>query len=136
MFAVTYLIYILAWESLVLGGCSYLVFWRGADPHWFWFAVFLTFCALNPKKWCSLFHPRVSLSRIGRGHMRKLTMSMCASRDYLQGYNKAVDDASKEMDALQARVAELEAAMERIIAGPYAGQFASAADVAVEALKR
>ena len=36
----------------------------------------------------------------------------------------------------QARVAELEAAMERIIAGPYAGQFASAADVAVEALKR
>ena len=68
--------------------------------------------------------------------MRKLTMSMCASRDYLQGYNKAVDDASKEMDALQARGAELEAAMERIIAGPYAGQFASAADVAVEALKR
>jgi hypothetical protein len=68
--------------------------------------------------------------------MQKLTMSMCASRDYLQGYNKAVDDASKEMDALQARVAELEAAMERIIAGPYAGQFASAADVAAEALKR
>lgn len=44
--------------------------------------------------------------------MQKLTMSMCASRDYLQGYNKAVDDASKEMDALRARVAELEAAIE------------------------
>lgn len=37
---------------------------------------------------------------------------------------------------LEARVAELEAAMERIIAGPYAGQFASAVDVAAEALNR
>lgn len=37
---------------------------------------------------------------------------------------------------LEARIAELEAAMERIIAGPYAGQFGSAVEVAAEALKR
>jgi hypothetical protein len=46
----------------------------------------------------------------------------------------------ERLDALvatkEARVVELEAAMERIIAGPYAGQFASAVDVAVEAMKR
>ena len=30
--------------------------------------------------------------------MRKLTMSMCANRDYLEGYNRAVDDAAKDMD--------------------------------------
>ena len=45
-------------------------------------------------------------------------------------------DVIEERNDLRARVAELEAAMERIIAGPYAGQFASAADVAAEALNR
>ena len=40
--------------------------------------------------------------------MQKLTMSMCANRDYLEGYNRAVDDAAKDMDAIRARVAELE----------------------------
>ena len=41
--------------------------------------------------------------------MRKLTMSMCANRDYLEGYNRAVDDAAKDIDALRA-------ALEAIIA--------------------
>ena len=41
-----------------------------------------------------------------------------------------------DLTELRARVAELEAAMERIIAGPYAGQFGSAVEVAAEALKR
>ena len=31
--------------------------------------------------------------------MRKLTMSMCASRDYMLGYNKAVDDFGDELDS-------------------------------------
>ena len=30
--------------------------------------------------------------------MRKLSMSMCASRDYMEGYNKAVDDAKNVID--------------------------------------
>ena len=33
--------------------------------------------------------------------MRKLSMSMCASRDYMQGYNKAVDDGQTEMEAIR-----------------------------------
>ena len=40
-----------------------------------------------------------------------------------------------EIFRLRARVAELEAALERIIAGPYAGDFSSTIEVASEALK-
>lgn len=57
MFPLTYLIYILTWEALVIGGCAYLVFWRGANSEWFWLAVLLSFCSYSPKKWRSLFNP-------------------------------------------------------------------------------
>jgi len=59
----------------------------------------------------------------------------------MNGYNaEAAEFEIKRLQdsnaALRARVAELESAMERIIAGPYAGQFGSAVEVAAEALKR
>lgn len=41
----------------------------------------------------------------------------------------------EKIKRLEDRVAELEAALERIIAGPYAGQFSSAVEVAAEVLK-
>jgi len=65
---------------------------------------------------------------------------MTITQEQHEAMVRRLDAEIARLDALVVskddRVAELEAAMERIIAGPYAGQFASAADVAVEALKR
>lgn len=47
----TYLIYIITWEVLVIGGCGYAVFVRGASGLWFVLAVFLSACAYPPRKW-------------------------------------------------------------------------------------
>ena len=51
----TYLIYILLWEGLLIGGCSYVVFWRGESGWWFALAVLLSGSAYAPKKWAELF---------------------------------------------------------------------------------
>ncbi len=56
MKAITYLIYILAWEFLVIGGCAYLVFWRGLSGAWFVLAIFLSACAYSPDRWNELFN--------------------------------------------------------------------------------
>lgn len=65
---------------------------------------------------------------------------MTITQEQHEAMVRRLDAEIARLDALVVskddRVAELEAAMERIIAGPYAGQFASAADVAAEALKR
>lgn len=51
MNALTYLIYILAFETLVLGGCGYAVFVLGHSGWWFLPAVLLSGCAYGPGKW-------------------------------------------------------------------------------------
>ena len=54
---ISYLIYILVWEVLILGGCAYLVFWKGASPWWFVLAVLLSSAAYGPEKWAKLVAP-------------------------------------------------------------------------------
>ena len=34
-----YLLYCLLWDGGILGGCAYLVFWRGASGWWFLLAM-------------------------------------------------------------------------------------------------
>jgi hypothetical protein len=48
---ITYLIYIVVYETLVLGGCAYVVFWKGASPWWFVLAVMLSNAAYKPSHW-------------------------------------------------------------------------------------
>ena len=47
----TYLIYIIFWESLVFGGCGYAVFVLGHNGWWFLLAFFLGASAYSPAKW-------------------------------------------------------------------------------------
>jgi len=54
MSALTYLAYIVFWESLTLGGCAYLVFWRKASGWWFALAVILSGLAYTPEQWAAL----------------------------------------------------------------------------------
>ena len=48
---ITYLIYIIIYESLVLGGCGYVVFGLGYSGWWFVLAVVLSGEAYKPKQW-------------------------------------------------------------------------------------
>jgi len=52
---VTYLIYAIFWDSLMFGGCSYVVFWMHRSAWWFLLAIILSACCLKPKHWRSLF---------------------------------------------------------------------------------
>lgn len=54
MKAVTYLIYIIVYEFLCLGGCAYLVFWKNANPWWFVLACMLSAGAYKPESWAKL----------------------------------------------------------------------------------
>ena len=47
----TYLIYILAYESLILGGTAYAVFVLGHSGWWFALAVILSGLAYKPETW-------------------------------------------------------------------------------------
>lgn len=47
----TYLIYILLYEALVLGGTGYAVFVLDHSGGWFILAVLLSCAAYSPKKW-------------------------------------------------------------------------------------
>lgn len=49
--AITYLIYIVLFEALVLGGAGYVVFGLGRHPGWFALAIFMSFCAYKPQQW-------------------------------------------------------------------------------------
>lgn len=55
MFAITYLIYIIAFETLVLGGCGYAVFVCNRSGWWFLLAVLLSGSAYRPEAWARLF---------------------------------------------------------------------------------
>ena len=55
MRALTYLIYIIFWESLVLGGSIYLYGWRGWSGWWVALGFLLSTMAYSPKKWGQLF---------------------------------------------------------------------------------
>jgi hypothetical protein len=42
------MIYIVLYEALILGGCSYIVFWKDQNPWWFLLAVLLSMSAYKP----------------------------------------------------------------------------------------
>lgn len=54
--AITYLVYIIFWEGLVIGGCSYIVFIKGYSGYWFLLAIFFSTAAYSPQKWAELFY--------------------------------------------------------------------------------
>lgn len=51
MRAIAYLIYILLYESLVIGGCGYAVFVLGHSGWWFALAVLFSGAAYKPSHW-------------------------------------------------------------------------------------
>ena len=55
LLAITYLIYILLWEGVVLGGCGYIVFGLGYSGWWFLLALYMSGSAYSPEKWGRLF---------------------------------------------------------------------------------
>ena len=55
MRALTYLIYIIFWESLVLGGSIYLYGWQEWSGWWVVLGILLSTMAYSPKKWGKLF---------------------------------------------------------------------------------
>jgi hypothetical protein len=52
---ITYLLYIVFFESLVLGGSVYLIFWRHASAWWFVLAMILSGAAYSPAHWRKLW---------------------------------------------------------------------------------
>lgn len=54
MRALTYLIYIIFWESLVLGGSIYLYGWQGWSGWWVVLGVFMSLSAYPPSRWGKL----------------------------------------------------------------------------------
>jgi hypothetical protein len=51
---ITYLIYIIIWESMVLGGFGYVVFGLGKSGWWMLLAVFMSSSAYKPENWRQL----------------------------------------------------------------------------------
>ena len=54
----TYMIYIIFWESLTIGGCAYLIFFKGYSGWWFILAILLSTLAYSPEKWNVLFNKK------------------------------------------------------------------------------
>jgi len=54
--SITYLIYIVLYESLILGGCGYAVFVLGHSGWWFVLAVFMSIGATPTNKWAALLN--------------------------------------------------------------------------------
>ena len=52
----TYLIYIILWEGFILGGCAYIVFWKGFSGWWFLLAGLLSSAAYKPSAWAILYN--------------------------------------------------------------------------------
>lgn len=50
----TYLIYIIIWESMIFGGFAYIVFGLGYSGWWMLLAVFMSGVAYKPKMWREL----------------------------------------------------------------------------------
>jgi len=55
MKVISYLIYLIFWEVFVLGGFTYLVFFKDANPWWMLLAVVLSGAALSPETWSALY---------------------------------------------------------------------------------
>lgn len=55
MKAITYLVYILLYEALCIGGCSYLVWWKGISPWWWFLAAAFSIGAYRPESWAKLW---------------------------------------------------------------------------------
>lgn len=51
---ITYLIYIIIWEAMVLGGFGYVVFVLGKSGWWMLLAVLMSASAYKPKRWGKL----------------------------------------------------------------------------------
>ena len=54
LIVITYLIYIVLYEGLIIGGCAYVVFWLGHSGWWFLLACIIGGCAYSPDRWHSL----------------------------------------------------------------------------------
>ncbi len=54
MIQITYLIYIVFWESLIFGGGFYLVLERNWSPWWLVLSLILSLVAYSPSKWRQL----------------------------------------------------------------------------------
>lgn len=48
---ITYLLYIILFESLVLGGTGYAVFMLGFSGYWFILAILISASAYKPSAW-------------------------------------------------------------------------------------
>ena len=66
--SITYLIYIILFETLIFGGCSYIVFWKGFSGWWFLLAVFMSSAVYSPEKWSYLYKHQL---KIGERNGRK-----------------------------------------------------------------
>jgi hypothetical protein len=53
--AITYMIYIIAWETLIIGGFGYVVFELNRSGWWMLLAVLLSASAYKPESWRKLF---------------------------------------------------------------------------------
>ena len=53
--AITYMIYIILWEALIIGGFGYVVFGLNRSGLWMLLAVLLSAAAYKPESWRKLF---------------------------------------------------------------------------------
>jgi len=51
MNSITYLIYIIFWEALVLGLPLYYILEKGHSAWWLFFAIFLSAASFQPRAW-------------------------------------------------------------------------------------
>lgn len=56
----SYVVYILAFETLVLAGCGYAVFVQGHSGWWFLLAVIVSGAAYPPERWSSLWDSSIA----------------------------------------------------------------------------
>ena len=56
---ITYLIYIVFYETMILGGCAYVVFFLNRSGWWFLLAVLLSGSAYSPDKWHRLLTGKI-----------------------------------------------------------------------------
>ena len=55
MIAITYMIYIILWEALIIGGFGYVVFGLNRSGWWMLLAVWFSASAYKPESWRELF---------------------------------------------------------------------------------